>query len=628
MSSTPLYVRGGVWTNIEDEILKAAVQKYGVNQWARVSSLLPKKSALQAKARWNEWLSPQINKDEWSKQQDEKLLDMVKLLPNQWRTIASVIGKTATHCVERYQKLINEAAGLQEDDFGLTGPGIESLPATGATQNFGGVVVDGDINLNPESKPARPDDDDLEDDEREMLAEAKARLANTQGKKAKRKARERMLEESKRIAILHKRRELKAAGINISLKSKNKKKLKEPDYVNEIPHQVTAAAGPYDVNEELLENVNFQNQFDTTVARKGISLKEVDDKIAKEKKKKKEKRTIKRTVQEDNEEISKRRKLNLSEPTEAIMDIDIDQKIKDTAKELKQIEAKSTPLLKDTNTNVQLITTEKEAATKPVNKSAIIQLLKESIAKLPTPIHHSGKIMRTFDKDGISIDLSVNESNDHEMNEKLAILSKVNEESLKTQAAQKNLPIPNVVALDKVEISNIIKEEFVKLVKSDYRRYKDSTYNALIVPELDSILRDKVISLIEDEVKTNNKSDKLTDFKYELQLPKSFDVAEIIINKLHDFHKLTEEKLNLLDFQDYYNQRETKIGEINALQQELASINQEYEFVKLRQDNEENYINNQVEKMSNHLKEFYEKVDSIQNKARELKLNINGYNDK
>ena len=39
------------------------------------------------------------------------------------------------------------------------------------------------MNLNPESKPARPDDEDLPDDEREMLAEAKARLGNIQGKR-------------------------------------------------------------------------------------------------------------------------------------------------------------------------------------------------------------------------------------------------------------------------------------------------------------------------------------------------------------------------------------------------------------------------------------------------------------
>lgn len=49
--------------------------------------------------------------------------------------------------------------------------------------------------------------------EKEMLAEARARLANTQGKKAKRKAREKQMEEARRLASLQKRRELRAAGL-------------------------------------------------------------------------------------------------------------------------------------------------------------------------------------------------------------------------------------------------------------------------------------------------------------------------------------------------------------------------------------------------------------------------------
>lgn len=52
--------------------------------------------------------------------------------------------------------------------------------------------------------------------ELEMLSEARARLANTQGKKAKRKAREKQLEEARRLAALQKRRELSAAGILVA----------------------------------------------------------------------------------------------------------------------------------------------------------------------------------------------------------------------------------------------------------------------------------------------------------------------------------------------------------------------------------------------------------------------------
>ena len=47
-----IFIKGGVWRNSEDEILKAAVMKYGLNNWSRVASLLVKKSAKQCKARW------------------------------------------------------------------------------------------------------------------------------------------------------------------------------------------------------------------------------------------------------------------------------------------------------------------------------------------------------------------------------------------------------------------------------------------------------------------------------------------------------------------------------------------------------------------------------------------------
>jgi pre-mRNA-splicing factor CDC5/CEF1 len=62
-----IIIKGGVWKNTEDEVLKAAIAKYGKNQWARISSLLVRKTPKQCKARWYEWLDPSIKKTEWSK---------------------------------------------------------------------------------------------------------------------------------------------------------------------------------------------------------------------------------------------------------------------------------------------------------------------------------------------------------------------------------------------------------------------------------------------------------------------------------------------------------------------------------------------------------------------------------
>jgi pre-mRNA-splicing factor CDC5/CEF1 len=88
--------------------------------------LLARKTPKQCKARWVEWLDPGIRKIEWSREEDEKLLHLAKLMPTQWRTIAPIVGRTATQCLERYQKLLDEAEAREGDGLGLGGPGGEA----------------------------------------------------------------------------------------------------------------------------------------------------------------------------------------------------------------------------------------------------------------------------------------------------------------------------------------------------------------------------------------------------------------------------------------------------------------------------------------------------------------------
>ncbi|KAJ7978178.1 Cell division cycle 5-like protein [Quillaja saponaria] len=240
-----IMIKGGVWKNTEDEILKAAVMKYGKNQWARISSLLVRKSAKQCKARWYEWLDPSIKKTEWTREEDEKLLHLAKLMPTQWRTIAPIVGRTPSQCLERYEKLL-DAACVKDDNYE---PGDDPRK-----------LRPGEIDPNPESKPARPDPVDMDEDEKEMLSEARARLANTKGKKAKRKAREKQLEEARRLASLQKKRELKAAGIDIRHR---KRKRRGIDYNAEIPFEKRPPPGFFDVTDE--DRPVEQHKFPTTI---------------------------------------------------------------------------------------------------------------------------------------------------------------------------------------------------------------------------------------------------------------------------------------------------------------------------------------------------------------------------
>ena len=100
-----------------------------------------------------------------------------------------------------------------------------------------------------------------------MLSEARARLANTKGKKAKRKAREKQLEEARRLASLQKRRELKAAGIELP---KHKRKIKGIDYTKEIPFQKKPPPGFYEVD--------YSDQEQSKEPFKPVGVEQVDSK--------------------------------------------------------------------------------------------------------------------------------------------------------------------------------------------------------------------------------------------------------------------------------------------------------------------------------------------------------------
>lgn len=307
---------------MEDEILKAAISKYGLNQWARVSSLLARKTAKQCKARWNEWLDPSIKKIEWSREEDEKLLHLAKLMPSQWRSIAPIVGRTANQCIERYQKLLDDAEQRERGDLSLTGTEGDSSAPTEENRR----VIVGSSDALAEARPARPDAIDMDDDEKEMLSEARARLANTQGKKAKRKDRERLLAETNRLAMLQKRRELKQAGINMKLGTKKSKT--SIDYNADIPFQHKPAPGVYDTSEEKDANLRAKNRFDKLMKKKGIIRSDTKDDDERGQKRKEQTEEQKQSAADQaaaarahklqqinqSEQIAKRRKLELPAP--------------------------------------------------------------------------------------------------------------------------------------------------------------------------------------------------------------------------------------------------------------------------------------------------------------------------
>ncbi len=165
----------------------------------------------------------------------------------------------------------------------------------------------------------------MDEDELEMLSEARARLANTQGKKAKRKAREKQLEEARRLAALQKRRELRAAGIGVG---NRKRKLKGIDYNAEIPFEKQPAKGFYDTTDEFVVPIaaDFSRLRQQNLDGELRSEKETRERKKDKEKLKKRENDAPMAMLQNQEPERKRSKLVLPEPQ--ISDQELQQVVK------------------------------------------------------------------------------------------------------------------------------------------------------------------------------------------------------------------------------------------------------------------------------------------------------------
>ena len=86
-------------------------------------------------------------------------------MPTQWRTIAPIVGRTPSQCLERYQRLLDEAEAKEGADLSLTGPVGDAGPSADDVRR----LRPGEIDPDPETKPARPDPVDMDEDGKHFL---------------------------------------------------------------------------------------------------------------------------------------------------------------------------------------------------------------------------------------------------------------------------------------------------------------------------------------------------------------------------------------------------------------------------------------------------------------------------
>ncbi|XP_041837583.1 v-myb avian myeloblastosis viral oncogene homolog-like 2b isoform X2 [Melanotaenia boesemani] len=97
------------WTQEEDDKLKALVQKLGSNDWKHIASYIPNHTEHQCQHRWFKVLDPELIKGPWTKEEDEKVIELVNLYGNkQWAVVAKHLkGRLGKQCRERWHNHLN-----------------------------------------------------------------------------------------------------------------------------------------------------------------------------------------------------------------------------------------------------------------------------------------------------------------------------------------------------------------------------------------------------------------------------------------------------------------------------------------------------------------------------------------
>ena len=100
-------MRKSKWSADEDAKLRSAVEKYGTESWIKICACVPGRTGKQCRERWIGQLAPDVTKKHWSAQEDKILVRGHATHGNKWTTIALLLpGRSALSVKNRWNWLV------------------------------------------------------------------------------------------------------------------------------------------------------------------------------------------------------------------------------------------------------------------------------------------------------------------------------------------------------------------------------------------------------------------------------------------------------------------------------------------------------------------------------------------
>ena len=168
-------VRHFKWSPAEDMLLKKLILSKAVPNWTLIARKFKNRNVRQCKDRWNYYLCPTVNNSEWTKEEDELLLEKYKEFGTKWSRIAKFFNnRTNTNVKNRYLAMMRmkekEKMLDQEEEKQQQQPQVDASVGFNAEYDDSFIMTSPSYSLSGyEYSPEEPKQESGDDEANDLL---------------------------------------------------------------------------------------------------------------------------------------------------------------------------------------------------------------------------------------------------------------------------------------------------------------------------------------------------------------------------------------------------------------------------------------------------------------------------